>query len=315
MNHLNSKVLGLATIALMSLMLLLQLSSQDEMTESELLLPELESKLSAVKGVGIRSLEDDTGVTLRKKDGNWIIEEKSGYPADFESLSELLNRLAELGIAEIKTAKAEYHNKLGVESSGQSAGTLISIEGEETYELIVGNEATSRGSFVRRPESDQVYLSDAEVDVSIEPMDYLDPVIVNVDSAEVQSITVTTSGSYLSAHRNEESGEMVIQNLPDGAELKYSTVADGLARMLINLRFTDVEVLDPGRFSSSSVATVETTTGEIIRVETLKVEDKYWLHLNRVETANWQYEISEYTYNELNKSMEDMLKVEETDDE
>ena len=49
MNHLNSKVLGLATIALMSLMLLLQLSSQDEMTESELLLPELALNMTGMK--------------------------------------------------------------------------------------------------------------------------------------------------------------------------------------------------------------------------------------------------------------------------
>jgi len=37
------------------------------------------------------------------------------------------------------------------------------------------------------------------------------------------------------------------------------------------------------------------------------------MHIDRRNLADWQFEISELTYNELNKNMESMLKAMEAD--
>ena len=37
------------------------------------------------------------------------------------------------------------------------------------------------------------------------------------------------------------------------------------------------------------------------------------MHVERKSLADWQFEISEFTYNELNKNMEAMLKTTEAD--
>lgn len=298
----NGRVAGLLAIAMMMLLAIPQLRD-DGMDESAgPVLPGMKAALGAASRLTVSSA-GKTLVMLEKKEGNWLVAEKSGYPADFENLSGLLNRLADLQIAERKTSKAENHARLGVAENGDSAALKVSVMANQDFVLLVGNEATSRGTFVRHPGENQVYLSASTIDVSRDPMDYLDPVFLDIESSDVSRVKVTSRAGELIVERDPESGDMLIQDLPEGAEVRYETIADSLARMFINLRFTDVEPYDGSRFTNPSVTSVTTSDGESLVIRSREVEGTYWAHVDEI----WQYEISEYTFNELNRSMTDML--------
>ena len=140
----------------------------------------------------------------------------------------------------------------------------------------------------------------------MDPIDYLDSVFLSVESSDVQTITIQSPDSSLKAVRDEATKKLVIEDIPEGAELRYDTVVDSLARIFINLRFDDVQPYRSETFSQPTVTTVTTSSGESIIIRSQNIEETFWVHLEE----DWQYKVSEFTYNELNKSMQDMLKTE-----
>jgi hypothetical protein len=309
----NMKVIGLVLIAIMTTILLLQLETQEETESGELLLPALRQSLSEVTGLTIRS--GDRTIKIERSGDRFTLSEKSNYPVDFRYLSTFLNQLSELEIAERKTSKPENHDRLGVADAGEGAGVQVAIStADQSFELIIGRAAESRGSFIRLTGNPQVYLADQLIDVPLIPFEWLDPVVINVESSDVQQVEITTqAGDVLQAIRGEESGVMELQGMPPGANLKYETVVDNLARLLVNLRMQDVRPFDPATFDAPSVTRLTLLSGESIEAKTVRLDEAYWLHLNREDNALWQYRISEYSFNELNKTINDLL--EEDDNE
>ena len=309
----NVRVAGLLLIAAMLLALFMQRLGDDAGGIFPLLLPDLKGQLDAVQKVSIRPLaREQAGVSIQHEDVGWRLPEKSGYPADFEALSDFLGRLSEVRIAEKKTAREENHARLGLADAGEQAGTLVFVESAAgVTQLIIGASGESQGSFVRLVGDPQVYLTDAVITASPDPMDWLDPLAINVDSSKIRKVTITKGGAALLSAARNEAGELILQNLPQAAELKYATVADDLARVLVNLRFLDVEPLQPGRFDEATMTTFTLDDGEAVVAKTVRVADDHWLHLDTESNRGWQYKVREYTFNEFNKTLEDMLKNED----
>lgn len=309
------KTLGLLFIALMLLLIGLQLQEDSPegpgAGETGPLLAGLQANLDLVKELQVLDRNGSVSVTITNDDGGWRILEKSGYPADFAVFSGLLRDIAGLEIAERKTARAENHGLLGLASEGDTAGIVVRVIADQDYEMMVGNAAQAGGTFVRRPGEDQVYLVAQSLEVSNDPVDYLDPVFLSLESSEVQSVRIESPGSLLIAVRDAETGKMTIDNLPEDAELRYDTVADSLARLFVNLRFEDVEPYQPAFFSTPGETSVTLASGESQTIWSERIAENYWVSLDQ----QWQFRVSEYTYNQLNKTMQDMLKEESTDDD
>ena len=138
--------------------------------------------------------------------------------------------------------------------------------------------------------------------------------MINIEPANVREVTIEApSAQLLFADRNDVSGEFELREIPAGRELKYATVADSLTRLLVNVRMLDVEPYNPVIFDDPSNTRLVLLSGEIIIVRSVIVSDRFMMHIDRKNLADWQFEISENTYNEFNKSMESMLKATEAD--
>ena len=87
------KALGLAAIVAMLLLVLIQLQEDaaQDITEHEslLLLPDLKATLESASEIQILGGDNESRVTIVNQNGDWHIQEKAGYPADFETLSRL----------------------------------------------------------------------------------------------------------------------------------------------------------------------------------------------------------------------------------
>ena len=303
----NQKLIGLILLAIAATALMLQIPEDNTTGETENALPDIE--LAEVTSVTLASGEQT--VTVNKAAEGWQVAEKHDYPADFTVLSGFLTQLSGLTIAEKKTSKPENHARLGVADSGEGEGIRITIQpGEQT--LVVGNEAGGRGNFFRVAGDPQVYLSQQALELDLDALAWVDPIIVNIDAESVREVSIATAkAGFLSAGWDEASMGLSIHNIPEGETLRYETIGDTLSRLLVNVRFLDVEPYMDGLFIDPTVTRVTLESGDVIEVQTVQSGEDYWLHLSTKDA--WQYRINDFTYRDLNKTMDDMLQVPDTE--
>jgi len=306
----NQKVAGLGAIVIMMLALLFHFQGEESQEEQSLFLPELTDSLADVSEIQVRSLNGGGEVTIRRRDTLWIIVEKDDYPADFAVLAQFLNQLKELQIEELKTSRKENYSRLELADSGPGAGTHVKIL-PLGLTFIVGKAGAMRGSFVRRDGESQVYLTRQTIDADPDGMAWIDPVAINIDPASVVSVSIARrDAGFLRASRDETSGAMILQDIPEGRALRFETVVDGLSRSLVNLRFTDVMPFDAALFADPGVMKLSTLEDEVISVTSVEAEGRFLIHIGTPALLSWQYEVSDYHYGELNKTIEDLLKPE-----
>ncbi|MCS5582321.1 MAG: DUF4340 domain-containing protein [Pseudomonadales bacterium] len=306
------KVAGLFGLAVLSTALLFQINMADVEDGPRLVFPGLKEQLSGLTSIKVTNPNGNSASIVKQHD-SWVLEEKSGYNVDFSRLSRFLVNFSELRIVEEKTSISSNHSRLGVAVNEPGAATSVIISPGE-YSLLVGNEAPSQGSFVRYADDAQVYLTNKPVAASADWIAWVDPVVINIAPANVREVTIATrSAQLLLANRAEASGEFELLGIPTGRELKHATVADSLTRLLVNVRMLDVEPYNPVIFNDPSNTRLVLLTGETIIVRSIILGDRFMMHIDRKNLADWQFEISELTYSELNKNMESMLKAMEAD--
>jgi len=132
----------------------------------------LEAKINDVDQIVI-STHDGAAVTLERGESRWTIAELDGYPVDWPVLRKVLTELAQMKIAETKTANPAYFSRLGLEdlSEPDAPGLRIDIRaGEESWSVIVGKEADLQdGHYVRVSDAEQALLADRNLEILLEP--------------------------------------------------------------------------------------------------------------------------------------------------
>lgn len=264
-------------------------------------------------------------VTLERHGDEWQVAEKGGYPVDFESLVTLLDALSDATIVERKTARPANHARLGVadpdEPESQAVVVTLSAENEpERWTLVVGETAASGtgGSYVRLGEDPQVWLVSVAINVDEEPTTWIDTTITNVASEEVARVDVVRAdGQTLTVRREDGEENLVVDDVPEGRELKYPTVANEVARSLSNIRMTDVRPTTGEPWSDAHQAMFQLTDGTTVSVQARKEGEDHWLRIDRPDTtlSLWDYKVASYTFEDFTQRIEDMLKPLPAEDE
>ena len=306
------QILGLCGLALIMLGLLFQSNFESQKSESRLVFPNLKAQLAGLETVEIINLNEER-VSIVKKESGWVLENKHEYRADFSTLSEFLINLSVLKIVEEKTRISANHKKLGLAERGTGAAIRVSMMPGENS-ILIGNQASSIGSFVRYENEPQVFLTDDSIDVSTEWIDWVDPVVINIPMDVVNTVEIeSASGAIFSGVKNEESGVFELLAMPQGRELKYPTVVDSMARLLVNIRMLDLEPYNSITFTDSSSVRFGLGSEETIVVRSIAFGGEFMMHIDRSDLSDWQFKISELTFKELNKDVEAMLKPLDSD--
>lgn len=308
-------------------------------------------------------------VTLALEDSQWRVQEKAGYPADTGDLSELVNQLGKAKLLEKKTSKPENFATLGVDDIEQddseapqvpdskasqvdgseatqvpgSEAILVTLTvGDEQYAVLVGDTSSSRrGSYIRKPGDNQVWLIDKSLVIDKESSDWVEPVIIDVEAEDVSDVRISTAGNELTFLRGED-GEFSFQEMPDDRKLKYPTIVNEPARALVKVRLEDVVLHDPERWQGPNRALFTLKNGTVVTVQGVieevaegdgteeegaeeEVEKNHWIHFgvspSESDTTEygdlsaWDYKVTSYIFDDFVKTMEDVLAEETSEDE
>lgn len=323
MNTRTVRTLGIVAIALVAALVVMDVANDSGSTGSgELLLPDLKDRINDADQVTFRRA--DSTFTIVNDGSRWTVQERNAFPADVGKLREVMLALADARILERKTADPERHGQLGLRSPDVegSKGVKIEIAGSDfDYSIVIGNLAQTSNRYARIADQDQSWLIDANPDVPTDSSGWLASSILDVDSARVRSVVLThPDGEKIQISKlGVEDTNFTVDDIPDGRELSYPTVANGIGGVLNDLQLDDVriavELADP------VVAVFETFDGLEVTVQTVTADDATWIALSatapeeieqageiNARVAGWQYKVVDYKANLLKRRWDDILK-------
>jgi hypothetical protein len=305
-------------------------------TAGEAFLPAVAEDMSAIAGITLQ--DNEHKVSAVRRDGKWFLTgDLEGYPASVAEIRELLVGLADLRRLEPKTALPDRFVKLQVndvtdeEALGKRV-TLTGQGGEQIADLIVGKAwfgqvgLDKSGRYVRSLDEDRAWLALGDLAVGARVKNMVETRIVpELSQADIRRVTVTQpDGSEVVVERQKPMQQFTLLDMPEGRELRTPQITGSFANAMESMRLDNIlpaseAPIEDGKAVTLAVETFDNET-VILRVQGDDEAKRYFvavegLHkagreadekagLNR---ADWRYLIPNWRYDDLTKTMEDML--------
>lgn len=291
----NSKTLvvaGLATAALLGAGL--YLSSREPGTAAATaggrMFPELSPRVNDVTEV---TIQDGTSTFSVRKDGaTWGAADKGGFPVDFDKVKALVVGIAEFQLVEAMTSNAQFHAKLGVEEPGTEGASskrvsLKDASGKLLADVILGRAKQNQGMvskpslYARRVGEDQVWEVTGSISVASDSAGWLDREISKIESTRVASAVVRhPDGEVLTVRKNEPGQQdFTVENLPEGKELSWSGVANGISSALQYMSLDDVQRNEGFDLEGATVTEYACFDGLVVTARSVERDGKNWITL------------------------------------
>ena len=263
-------------------------SRRPNQTERALWFPSLTDEIAGLSFIDIR--QDNAEVRLERGARGWIVAGRDQYPADIKRIIDLMASLEQAEKIARKTAKPENHARLGLSNvpGEDGQGTLITLGLEAPASLLVGQTAQQRdATFVRAPDSDQVWLVSGGIEASADSAAWLSPVIFDVKEAFIRSIQVNhalEAESYVLI-KPEGALNWSMRDPVEGETLKYSTVLNQLPDRLTMLRLVDVDARPASMVPEGPEIVVDLSDGQRLVLHPFMETEQFWLRVEVEQPA------------------------------
>jgi hypothetical protein len=253
-------------------------------------------------------------VTLQRQAGNWVVAERNNYLANSERVLRLLRDLRDANLLEEKTRKPENFNRLGVAASG------IQLDIVDTT-LLFGQQASGRGGrylrYLHTDNENQVWLQSASLNqLEADPAVWLQPDVIDIDSASIQRVTILQGEESLQVQRTT-TGEVKVVGVAED-QLRYAGIADSVMNLLSGVKLEDVLPRQELDLEGAVAVSVTLTGGAELGLRLLERDGAFWLTVDspRAEDADlksWAYKISRLNYDNMTKPKSSLLKAEDNE--
>lgn len=333
MNRGTLKMLGIVVAVLVAALFLIESNDSGDLPNAGTpLFPSLRDVANDIDRIVVTRAAQEP-LSIERHDGGWTIPARGGYPADIGKIRNVLLAMTDATVVEAKTANSDLHDRLGVDSPDNETSKGVAVAataGEQIFELIFGNVAQGSLRYARIAGDDQSWLIDQNPDIPADAGEWLAADIIDVGADQVRSVEIRHPDGELIAisKASADDTEFTVADIPEGRELSYSTVANGIGGALNDLDLDDVR---PATVSSNPVQShFETFDGVRIQASVTSDDEGKWLalevHLPAASeidayeewqaisdsVSGWQYRIADYKANLLTRRWDDILKPEET---
>jgi hypothetical protein len=197
---------------------------------------------------------------------------------------------------------------------------VTAAAGDVSHAVIFGTTAQGDYRYARVAGEDQSWLIDQNPDIPATVGSWLESDIIDIDASRIKAVSVLhPDGEAIQIDKfAEEDTDFRVTDIPDGRELSYSTVANGIGGALNDLDLDDVRAALP---AEEAVTTeFRTFDGLTIVARTIRVDDENWISFElsgadseeatklRSRIDGWQYKVADYKANLLTRRWEDILK-------
>jgi hypothetical protein len=278
-------VLGVVTVGVLALALFQGTRVADTDTaEPELFVPSVADAVNDIAAIDLVAPGGEVTVRLRRDEDRWRVENKHGYEADFRQVHDLLRDLASAERVEAKTARADWYGRLGVTriDDSDAGGVALRFPDRDLPGVLIGNrDPAGIGRYVRIEGVDQSWLIDQDLDVALDPVDWVEKAVMNIPANEIDRVTITHPDGDRVELRASDGDERtwVLMDAPDGREVKPSWQLRQSANALATVNLEDVR---PHERTPEEAVTAEFVTIDDLRFVATAFEDGdgYWVHFN-----------------------------------
>jgi hypothetical protein len=278
----NSRTNLLLMGGLLLLVAVLVFNQGDESTSiapDSAFIPELIDDAGSINSVTITGPGTELLATIQRDGDDWVVAERNGYPADLSKLSALIRSLSQAQIVETKTANPEFHNRLGVEDieDEEAAGVLIGIKGDGLDVNLILGDTASTNRYARLADNPQSWLISEDPDVPLSISDWLVSDLLDIQGASIQSVSIThPDGELIQVSKPEQdAGNYEFSDIPEGRELQYEGIGNGIANTLQDLRLEDVAEASPTN-EPGTVTKFSTFDGLHVTVTSYERDGETW---------------------------------------
>lgn len=292
----------------------------------DLVLPGLEHSLNTVSEVDLRR-GDGTRVTLKRDGGGWLVGERA-WPAESGKVRKLLLDLGALNVVEEKTRLPANYGQLGVDdvTTPKATGTEVDVvTPAHTFALIVGHTSSGKSGYVRVAGSAASLLAAPLLTPDADPKTWLEHALVDLPVARVREVEAKPAAGpgYTAQRAKKEDPDFTVAPLPKGRELTGAGAADSIAAALAGLTLEDVQKGTAPADAKVSRAVYRTFDGLELEVAGRKDGARSLIALAarslgadaqaeaqrlNARLSGWEFEIPEYKYSAIFRSLEDLLK-------
>jgi Domain of unknown function (DUF4340) len=268
------------------------------------LFPGLASQGGKIARIELR--QGDKKLALERKEQNWLLADRGGYPVKAEPVRTLLVRLAEAQLVEPKTRKSDRFAMLELEDAGAKDTKsrevrLLDQQGAVIAQAIIGKKridafgSSKSGTYVRWPDDAQAWLANADVQVSASVRDWVEPTLLDLEASKIKAVTVEIPNeAALKIEREGEAGKHKLVTVPAGKKLKQGADVDQIVRALGSIDLEDVRKLDPAS-GEVSTARLEADGGLAVTLRLRKDGEDTWLSLTATGEGDAKKQADEIT--------------------
>jgi hypothetical protein len=269
---------------------------------------------------------------VEKSGDDWTIAERSGYTANIGALRDLLLAIADAKIIELKTSNPDKYHLIGVndpsDAGSESVEVVITGDGFE-HTVLLGITAQSSNRFARLSDQAQSVLIDQDPDIPDDAAGWLADELVDIGAERVQQVIIShADGEEVAIDKSSpDAPNFDLADIPDGRELSYPTIANGIGAALAGLTLDDVRSAPAQESTPVTTTTIRTFDGLQIDVTEYEDGDVSWLSFlvaaaDIAETdvqdeaaqinsrvKGWQYAIPDYKASLLGRRLDELLKA------
>jgi hypothetical protein len=277
-------LLAITIIAVAAAILVTQKQTPTTERERPVLFPEFKQAINAVGEITVQRGKQT--ITLSSEAEGWKIKEADDYPALFSKIKQTVIAVSELRVISEKTKNPDQYSTLGVEDpaadkAGSSLMTIKDKSGDQLTALIVGKRrlssaaADDQGLYVRVPGQDQTLLVAGNLDVSVEPADWLEKNLINISSDRIRQIDIRHGSEQdVSLRREHADDNLVPEKIPAGKQARTDYAMERMEGILEDITIDNVMAESKITFPADSVITTVRTTDGLTAVITSAVIDE-----------------------------------------
>jgi len=300
-------------------------------------------KIDQLDSIVIQSVTGQ--IHLIKAEGQWILKEKDGFPANMSEIIGLVEKISSHKISSLVTQRTERYGEFQVQSMEESGGNpatqgsslAFSADQKELFTIILGKQRpmvnvspsgrhSGGGTYLRYASEDKVYLIKENLVLSSDADRWMDQTLFALEKDQIKTLKLKSKDVDLSFQQEKESKKFSISDLATSEKFKV-TELNPLLEQLASLKFQNYTALSEEKGMKLKLAmtvSVDLNNGSQLTFQILteKIDDadEYWFKITSLpkEAAphgelsitladSWLFQVAEYQAKNWIKTRKDFV--------